>query len=850
MGCCSSRVDSKLVRLCKERQELIKDARDYQCSLALAHMAYFQSLQDAENEFNNFMKVIVTYHDSPSVAIPDNLKKRFPQLEKSSSGNNDEVKVEEECKDNLNNNCVMGATDSKTCFDGIPGIVLHQPQVAATKMEHLSIRSFEGVTDQSESARLSSSGNLVFPPHRKESFISESQYSVSNTASVAYKRSSMSSDDTKYATPSDNFTDYLPDMLMSNENGASFNGQNAFPHTDLSFYPDENEATENFLMALWHYPWGYQMQSRQHNDMSIWDYLNPFTSVENPYNTGIWDIDLQGVRESEGIPDLEDMGDDEISNEEDLQLNENSEEHHSEAMHEPNENNVKLDQGTRTWNEVENLETQESIEESAQIDDNVVEVSSEALNHSSADLQEVYSKIKEEFENINMQGNYVSDMLDAGKLHHQLGMALFNVFLCRKSNRGSGKVCGMSGRPAYRLPKRKNAASKDHEDTNSTSCNLLLTLEKLYIWESKLYEGVKNEETLKITFDKEWRKLKKLDDQGAESDKLEAHHLSLRKLTSRINLFISKVDRISKQIQKLRDEELQTQVCELIHRLQQMFKVSFECHKKQVQVIMEAKDMVEFSCMSNNSSLRSTRKLEKEILKLGITFSDWIRTHKVFVELLKNWMIKCHLEGSEETTDENTSSPCTNLGAPTVVAICHEWFDAIEKASDIRVLGAINNFTVLLHMLRKLLHKEKHKRLKIQHYSRRYEKKLQNFYRESLDRDVDCDHYESMFNGIQAVDSIEIKDLTLHTMYANLILTRNRLNEAKAEHEEVMKQVKNMVTLIGQSGFLPVLKALESFNLEMLNAFQQDLWRRSGVDTTAVGGMVKLRAPRFMGQME
>lgn len=202
MGCCISRIDSKLVKLCKERKELIKDARDHQCSLAFAHMAYFQSLQDAENEFSNFMnEVIVIYHVPPSDTITDHLKEQFPQSENSSLGNSDESK-DEEVVDNV---CVKGgsnlsefqsenkggkvyyskeAINSKTCFSGVPDNVLHQPQVVATNNpEHLSIESFKGVTDQtwyekivessnpgslrfpqSESAGLRPSGNPVFPP--------------------------------------------------------------------------------------------------------------------------------------------------------------------------------------------------------------------------------------------------------------------------------------------------------------------------------------------------------------------------------------------------------------------------------------------------------------------------------------------------------------------------------------------------------------------------------------------------------------------------------------------------------------------------------------------------------------
>lgn len=56
-----------------------------------------------------------------------------------------------------------------------------------------------------------------------------------------------------------------------------------------------------------------------------------------------------------------------------------------------------------------------------------------------------------------------------------------------------------------------------------------------------------------------------MDNGGAESSKIDAAQASIRKLLTKINVCIRAVDAISGRIHKLRDEELQPLLTELIH---------------------------------------------------------------------------------------------------------------------------------------------------------------------------------------------------------------------------------------------------------------------------------------------
>lgn len=66
-------------------------------------------------------------------------------------------------------------------------------------------------------------------------------------------------------------------------------------------------------------------------------------------------------------------------------------------------------------------------------------------------------------------------------------------------------------------------------------------------------------------YDREYARLKALDDRGAESYKIDSTRAAINKLITKISMTIKSVDAIARRIHKLRDEELQPQLVELIH---------------------------------------------------------------------------------------------------------------------------------------------------------------------------------------------------------------------------------------------------------------------------------------------
>ncbi|KAI8025409.1 Nitrate regulatory gene2 protein [Camellia lanceoleosa] len=120
------------------------------------------------------------------------------------------------------------------------------------------------------------------------------------------------------------------------------------------------------------------------------------------------------------------------------------------------------------------------------------------------------------------------------------------------------------------------------EDVGMSSSNLSSTLQKLYLWEKKLYEEVK------VLHERKCSKLKHLDERGAEAHKIDATRTLVRSLSTKIRIAIQVVDKISVKINKLRDEELLPQLNEFIQGLTRMWKAMLECHRSQCQAMGQA----------------------------------------------------------------------------------------------------------------------------------------------------------------------------------------------------------------------------------------------------------------------
>ncbi|MED6198435.1 hypothetical protein PIB30_066248 [Stylosanthes scabra] len=245
---------------------------------------------------------------------------------------------------------------------------------------------------------------------------------------------------------------------------------------------------------------------------------------------------------------------------------------------------------------------------------------------------EVAKEIEVLFQRASDSGAEIAKMLEVGKLPY---------------NRKHGAAYQASSKmlqvvtPSLSMvslqPSTSASAAPDNLDIDvdlvTRSRNLSSTLQKLYLWEKKLYAEVKAEEKMRVVHDKKCCKLKRLDERGADFNKVDATRAMIRSLSTKIRMAIQVVDRISMTINKIRDEELWPQLKELIQGMMRMWKSMLECHHNQCEAIREARILgsVGSRKKSGDGHLLATKQLEQELINWTFQFSSWISAQKGYI---------------------------------------------------------------------------------------------------------------------------------------------------------------------------------------------------------------------------
>ncbi|PWA45176.1 hypothetical protein CTI12_AA519810 [Artemisia annua] len=430
--------------------------------------------------------------------------------------------------------------------------------------------------------------------------------------------------------------------------------------------------------------------------------------------------------------------------------------------------------------------------------------------HGSRDLHEVVTEIKDEFETAFSYGKEVALMLEAGKLPYQSRFAVLKVVLSKilapssttsdhpiQPVRSASRVTKLAG--SYNL----DAVSDDE------SVNLSSTLEKLYVWEKKLYKAVKDEERIRIMYEKMHQRLLELDANGAESSKIEAAEASIRRLTTKLNVSIKAIDAISREIHKVRDKELQPQVSELIYGYEPLLVSSFlvltsykilirmwqsfvQCHRRQFQAIMDSRSRTlrANTTLERDSSLRTTLELETRLVTWCQHFNNWINAQKSYVDSLNGWLLQCIDHEPEVTIDGEIPYSPGRIGAPPIFIICNDWQREIKGVSQERVSKAMNGFASNLRQLLERQDDMQRLMLKKEYIAKEFARKRVNIGPDSA--------HGSMVPS-----------------------EAGKVEEEWARHKEAMKLVYNGGSSSLQGGVIPIFKALENFTCDALKAHEQ-----------------------------
>ncbi|CAN8327722.1 unnamed protein product [Cochlearia groenlandica] len=454
-----------------------------------------------------------------------------------------------------------------------------------------------------------------------------------------------------------------------------------------------------------------------------WDFLNPFDTYYPPYTPS---RDFRELREEEGIPELED--DDspyevvkEVHGRPKLAAGGGNkpipaavyrEESPSSSSLSPPSPADKSGAGTSGAADASAYESRPSVAVEKEgmkydvhvVEKNVVEDGGDGERQSNAtaardgggggsrEVHEVAKEIENQFVKAAESASEIAKLLEVGK--HPYGRKHASSKLLHGVTLPSG---GSSASAAAVPPTYADI----EEELASRSRNLSSTLHKLHLWEKKLYHEVKAEEKLRVAHEKKLRKLKRLDERGAEANKVDTTRKLVRDMSTKIRIAIQVVDKISVTISKIRDEDLWPQLNALIQGLTRMWKTMLECHQSQCQAIREARGLgpIRASKKLGDEHLEATSLLGHELINWILGFSSWVNAQRGYVKELNKWLMKCLLYEPEETADGIVPFSPGRMGAPPIFVICNQWSQAMDRISEKEVIEAMRSFTTCVLQL-------------------------------------------------------------------------------------------------------------------------------------------------------
>ncbi|KAM0942462.1 hypothetical protein DsansV1_C15g0138521 [Dioscorea sansibarensis] len=434
-----------------------------------------------------------------------------------------------------------------------------------------------------------------------------------------------------------------------------------------------------------------------------WDFFNPFDGMVGGLR-GCSEEELRAVREEEGIPELED--EDEVKK--------------GGIEGENNGDVVKV--------EAEEEEEEEEEEEQEK------GLTVMGAPEKERELLEALRNVEDHFIRAYDAGKEVSRMLEANRVQFQSGLD--------EIKENSSKI--IQAITWHRSPSSQSSSScrsytaSSSNSTSWTECKSDMfydyggmesgshsqTLGRLYAWEKKLYEEVKDGESTRQVYECKCAQLRNQDARGADPRVVDKTRAAVKDLYTRIWVSLRSADTISKRIEKLRDEELHPQLIELMQGLLRTWKVMLESHDTQKQIMAEVKS---FTCPAygkycTDSQRLATVKLEAELRHWRTCFRKYVAAQIAYVEAIDGWLSKFIVHDIEYYTRGRSSY---GAGAPPLVTLCHDWLSSLRMLPEKPVSYAMKS---LIRDIRDLWAKqgeEQQQKRKVDSLAKEFDRRMQ-----------------------------------------------------------------------------------------------------------------------------
>ncbi|KAL6601356.1 hypothetical protein ACP70R_044576 [Stipagrostis hirtigluma subsp. patula] len=527
-----------------------------------------------------------------------------------------------------------------------------------------------------------------------------------------------------------------------------------------------------------------------------WDFFNPFYGTEE-VAAAITDEEMRAVREREGIPELEEA-------EEDLEAAKAAE--------------VKSPQAEASLG----VAKQEDVKDACETTENNggLEV---AVAQPGRELLAALKEVEELFARAAEAGKEVTGMLEAATRVPELKENSSKIIHAITWHRSPSSVSS-----SYRSELGASSNSLSWTDKSETKSDIFddyggmksgshsQTLGRLYAWEKKLYEEVKAIDQIRQTYEKKCVQLRNQDAKGSELRCAEKTRTTVRDLYTRIWVSLRAAESISDRIQKLRDEELQPQLVELLQGFTKTWKIMVDSHETQRQIMFEVNS---FTCPAygkfcNDAQRHATLKLEVELRNWRSCFVSYVNAQKAYIEALDGWLSKFILTDTIRYSRGISSIAPDRSSAPPLVLICHDWYTTLSKFPNKRVAFTMRNFIRSVRVLWLKQGEEQQQKRKVDSLAKEMDKKLTAYKRaENKVIETKLLEHRPEQDAKQRMEHLSEKKEMLNTL-------RKKVEAEKAKHHACMRDTHD-VTLNGfKIGLASIFESLAEFSKDSVKLYE------------------------------
>ncbi|KAE8707137.1 putative L-ascorbate peroxidase 3-like [Hibiscus syriacus] len=327
------------------------------------------------------------------------------------------------------------------------------------------------------------------------------------------------------------------------------------------------------------------------------------------------------------------------------------------------------------------------------------------------------------------------------------------------------------------------------------------TIERLYAWEKKLYQEVKNVEAIKIEHEKKVAHLRKLEVKRANYMKTEKTKKEVEKLESQMMVASQAIETTSAEIIKLRESELYPQLLELVKGLMSMWRSMYEIHQVHTHIVQQLKYLNFIPSNEPTSEIhrQSTLQLELEVQQWHLSFCNLVKAQRDYIQSLAGWLRLSLFQFSKNPLLRNSQES-------KIYSFCEEWHLAEDRIPDKVASEGIKSFLTVIHAIVVQQAEEYKQKKKADAAFKDFEKKA-----------AELRSLESKYSTFSVPETN--KDPVAEKK-RKVDLLRAKAEEEKNKHEKTVSVTRAITLNNLQMGFAHVFQAMVGFSSVCMQAFK------------------------------